>query len=319
MNEAAITQFLFDIVTVVLLLLWYYPLRWMASEKVHPVKTNAFLEAILSIERAVQFLCTVLIAILPFIFFFFVQHHLLPKFIVAGHIGIWIATAPMLFVTLYFEYLILNFCIVTSKEWLQKDRNTVLEDLRHRCSDSIALSEENDSLKNSQIALAKEADRAIAMLKVKVSELETTNVKLVERVNALKQEHDAKIRTSRTQSQAKKIPADRIDAKYYVRINELVLSQILLRDGLPVSKAHAKRYLTKQRPWVKTGKAGGPLYAKVANLLRKGYEFTEKPLAKTLLYRCETEEGEFYPISSKSHENKPISHLRIFAGRAKSS
>lgn len=319
MSEAAITQILFDIVTVVLLILWYYPLRWVASERVHPVKVNVFLEATLSFERAVQFVCTVFIAILPCLFFFFVQHHLLPKFIVAGHIGIWIATAPMLFIILHFQYQVLNFCIFTSKEWLRKDKNLVLEDLRLRCSDSIALIEENASLKNSQINLAKEADRAIAGLKAEVAELKIANTKLTDRIASLRQKEEVAIQSKPVKVKQDIDTTDRVDAKYYVRINELVLSGILLRDGLPVSKAHAKRYLTKNRPWVKVGKSGGPLYAKVGHLLRKGYEFTEKPLAKSVLYRCEPQDGEFYPLISKHQENKPFSHLRIFAAGAKSS
>ena len=234
MSEAAITQILFDVVTVLLLLLWYYPLRWVASAQVHPVKVNMFLEATLSFERAVRFVCTVLIAILPCLFFFFVQHHLLPKFIVAGHIGIWIATAPLLLITLYFEYQVLNFCIITSKEWLRKDQNTVLEDLRFRCSDDLELIEQNDSLKNSQINLAKEADRAIAGLKAKVTELETANTKLTDRIASLRKKEDASLQTKPPVVKQQPDTSDRPDAKYYVRINELVLSRMLLRDGQPV-------------------------------------------------------------------------------------
>jgi len=312
MTLPAINQIIFDVATVALLLMWYFPIRWIANTNVHPVKVNGLLHATLTLERCVIVVCMSFVSIIPTLFFFFAQVHILPKFIVAGHVGIWIATAPMFVITCYFQYYMLVFLKHFAVAEREKDSNTVIDDLRYRCAESFNLIEVNKNLKASQMNLAVEADKAIEDLQRRIEILNQENKKLTDKIAVLRSKEDKEFFNSHGVQHEL-----RTDDRYYVRVNELVGSGILLRDGEPVSRAHAKRYLTKAQTFIKSGKSGGPLYAKVETLVRKGYEFTGNPLAKSLLYRYETERGEFYPIVPTNTDSKGLSHLRMYAGNEK--
>ena len=315
MTQATFTQLLFDIVTAILLFLWYFPFRWLMSAEVHPLKVNLLLQATYSFERSVKVVFAIAGTITPLAFFFYLQQYLLPKFIVAGHVGIWIATAPMLVIALYYQMHLLHSLTSRMEQAVRIDNHLVLQDLQTRCADILALEKQNQSLRNSQINLAKEADDAIAAYKAE-------NDRLKNLINSLQEK--LKTRGERNASDAfsdeqladagLRYYTDRSDAQYYVRITDLVEEGLLLYKGVPVSKAHQKRYLTRQAAsWIKQEKPGAPLFAQVVALLRNGYETTAKPLAKTLLYRCETDSGEFMPLMPQTLENNGVSHLRTFA------
>lgn len=317
MTQAAFTQLLFDIVTAVLLCMWYFPFRWLMNAEVHPLKVNILLQATYSFERSVKAVFAIAGTIAPLMFFFYLQQYLLPKFIVAGHVGIWVASAPMLAITLYYQMHLLRSLTERMEQAVRIDNNHVLQDLQARCADEVALNAQNNSLRNSQIRLAQEADAAIATVK-------SQNAALLKQVQNLQTKIDVLMLVQQNATAQKKEAAPkseivplskfpRPDAEYYVRITEIVEAGLLLFEDAPVSKAHAKRYLTKQNEWIVQAKSGGAIYAKVADLVRNGYDLGAKTLAKTLLYGCENDTGEFFPISPQTPENKGLSHFRTFA------
>lgn len=322
MTQAAITQLLFDILTAVLLFAWYFPLRWLLSAEVHPLKVNILLQATYSFERSMKALLAVVGTAFPLLFFFFLQQYLLPKFIVAGHIGIWIASAPMLVIALYFQYHLLHSLTKRMEQAARIDNNLVLQDLQARCADTALVIGQNDSLRKSQIRLAAEADKAISALKQENGSLMQTNTLLQQQIHDLKlrleiAESKAASRLGKQDSPVSINRFPRQDGQYYVRIGEMIEAGLLLYDDQPVTKAHAKRYLTKQHDWIVQAKSGGALYAKVADLVRNGYEIGANPIAKTLLYGCEPDSGDFYPLSAEPHRNKGLSHFRTFAAERK--
>lgn len=318
MTQAAITQLLFDILTAVLLFAWYFPLRWLMSADTHPLKVNVLLQATYSFERSMKAILALVGTAFPLLFFFFLQQYLLPKFIVAGHIGIWIASAPMLVIALYFQYHLLHSLTQRMEQAARIDNNLVLQDLQSRCADTVLVIAQNESLRNSQIRLAAEADHAISALKQENGSLAQTNNLLQQQIHDLKlrlemAESKAASRIGRQDSPISPNRFPRQDAQYYVRIGEMIEAGLLLYDDQPVTKAHAKRYLTKQNEWIVQAKSGGALYAKLDDLVRNGYEIGANPIAKTMLYGCENDSGDFYPLSAEAHKNKGVSHFRTFA------
>lgn len=308
MPQAAITQLVFDITTAILLLLWYFPLRWLCSAQVEAVKINGFIQAALGFERMVKAFLFTLLAILPTVAFFLFQHKILPAFIVAGHFGIWVATAPMFVVTCYFQLQFMGFWIVRMKQEAQTDEDLLLTDLRTRYAKSTELEQENERLRNSQRALATEADAQINRLTKQVAIAQQERLRLLEQ---LQQAQTSNVQqTTDERHQPKQADTLRSDAPYYVCIRQMVLHGKLLRAGKPVNMAHARRYLTKENcAWIKQAKGGGPLYAKVEHLLRKGYEIAAIPLEKTLLFRRNSATETFEPLIPQMPENEAVKHL----------
>lgn len=311
MPQAAITQLVFDITTAILLLLWYFPVRWLCSASVEAVKINAFIQAALGFERMVKAFLFTLLAILPTLAFFVFQHKILPVFIVAGHFGIWLATAPMFVITCFFQYHFLGFWILRMKQVVQTDADLLLTDLRARYAKSAELEQENERLRNSQRALATEADAQINRLTRQVTIAQQERLRLLEQLqqaqtcNAQQQKQ-----TTDERQQPKQADTLRPDAPYYVCIRQMVLHGKLLRAGKPVNMAHARRYLTKENcAWIKQAKGGGSLYAKVEHLLRKGYETDAIPLEKTLLFRRNSANETFEPLIPQMPENEAVKHL----------
>lgn len=316
MNQAAITQLLFDVVTAILLLLWYFPLRWLCSAQVEAVKINGFIQAALGFERMVKAGLFTLLAILPTVAFFLFQHKILPTFIVAGHVGIWVATAPMFVVTCYFQLQFMGFWIVRMKQEAQTDEDLLLTDLRTRYAKSAELEQENERLRNSQRALATEADAQINRLTKQVAIAQQERLRLLEQLQQAQTSTTQHPTDDRHQQPPKQADTLRPDAPYYVCIRQMVLHGKLLRAGKPVNMAHARRYLTKENcAWIKQAKGGGPLYAKVEHLLRKGYEIAAIPLEKTLLFRRNSATETFEPLIPQPLENEAVKHLSEFQKR----
>lgn len=320
MHEAAITQLVFDITTAILLLLWYFPLRWLCSAEVEPVKINGLLQVTLGLERMVRAALFTLIAIIPTLAFFLFQHKILPTFIQAGHLGIWIATAPMFIIACYFQYQFMSFWTVRMKQEVQTDADLLLADLRRRYAKSNELEQENERLRNSQQTLAAAADEQINKL------LKQLTIAGQERLRLLEQLQQAQNKATATPSVMGetgvpgKLPqretSMRPDANLYVCIRQIVGHGKLLKNGQPVSMAHARRYLTKETcKWIKQAKGGGALYAKVAHLLRKGYQTAAIPLEKTLLYRRNSANETFEPLISQPLDNEAIKHLSALRNR----
>ena len=305
MPQAAITQFVFDITTAILLLLWYFPVRWLCSASVEAVKINAFIQAALGLERMVKAFLFALLAILPTLAFFVFQHKILPVFIVAGHFGIWLATTPMFIVTCFFQYHFLGFWILRMKQVVQTDADLLLTDLRTRYAKSAELEQENERLRNSQQTLAAEADAQINRLLKQVATAQQERIRLLEQLQEAQTSN-----AQQQQQQPKQADTLRPDAAYYVCIRQMVLHGKLLRAGKPVNMAHARRYLTKENcAWIKQAKGGGSLYAKVEHLLRKGYETDAIPLEKTLLFRRNSANETFEPLIPQMPENEAVKHL----------
>lgn len=316
MNQAAITQLLFDVVTAILLLLWYFPLRWLCSAQVEAVKINGFIQAALGFERMVKAGLFTLLAILPTVAFFLFQHKILPTFIVAGHFGIWLATAPMFAITCYFQFHFTGFWIVRMKQEVQQDDNLLLKDLRTRYAKSTELEQENERLRNSQRALATEADAQINRLTKQVAIAQQERLRLLEQLQQAQTSTTQHPTDDRHQQPPKQADTLRPDVLYYVCIRQMVLHGKLLRAGKPVNMAHARRYLTKENcTWIKQAKGGGALYAKVEHLLRKGYQTAAIPLEKTLLFRRNSANETFEPLIPQPPENEAVKHLSALQKR----
>lgn len=312
MPQAAITQLVFDITTAILLLLWYFPVRWLCSANVEAVKINGFIQAALGFERMVKVFLFALLAIIPTVAFFLFQHKILPTFIVAGHFGIWLATAPMFVVTCYFQFQFMGFWIVRMKQEAQTDEDLLLTDLRTRYAKSAELEQENERLRNSQRALATEADVQINRLTRQVTIAQQERLRLLEQLQQAQTSNNSRQQQTTDDRHQPPKQADtlRPDAPYYVCIRQMVLHGKLLRAGKPVNMAHARRYLTKENcAWIKQAKGGGPLYAKVEHLLRKGYETAAIPLEKTLLFRRNSANETFEPLILQMPENEAVKHL----------
>jgi len=312
MSEAAITQFLFDAVTAILLLLWYFPLRWVMSEQVHPCKINILLQATLAFERSIKAFCLTFCAIIPMLVFFILQQLLLPKFIIAGHFGIWVASAPLFIVACYFEYYLLQYLFRIMVLEYHSDTEDTLADLRTRCTNTLDLIQENNSLRASQIKLATEADAQINSLIRKAEVADKEHRRLLEKLQQTEQRAKQQVEQPVKWQKLSTRP----DANYYVCIRQMVEQKQLLKNGIPVSMAYARRNLTKERPWIKQAKGGGALYAKVEHLLRKGYETAAKPLAKTLLFRCNSATGTFDPINAQMPDNEAVERLSVLPKRS---
>lgn len=311
MNQAAITQLLFDVVTAILLLLWYFPLRWLCSAQVEDVKINGFIQAALGFERMVKAGLFTLLAILPTVAFFLFQHKILPTFIVAGHFGIWLATAPMFAITCYFQFHFMGFWIVRMKQEVQTDEDLLLKDLRTRYAKSTELEQENECLRNSHRALATEADAQINRLTKQVAIAQQERLRLLEQLQQAQTQQ-----TTDERQPPKQADTLRPDAPYYVCIRQMVLHGKLLRAGKPVNMAHARRYLTKENcTWIKQAKGGGALYAKIEHLLRKGYQTAAIPLEKTLLFRRNSATETFEPLIPQQLENEAVKHLSALQKR----
>lgn len=308
MSAAAITQIAFSLLTLLCVGLWYFPFRWLITEKPEQARVNIAIEIALSIERTAIAAMQLLFLAFPTFTFFAFQHHILPTFIVAGHIGIWIASFPALIVAAWYQYHMFKYWRTLHNRGIQNSTSILLADLRRRYANATALEAENAELRQQITTIAEDANAKIAKLADELQALQGKHVSTLTKLQAA-------LQTLQEQPKKAQIDRTREDLKDYVRVSEIVEKQLLIKDNAPVNMAHARRHLTKDKEWVIQSKGGGALYVRIGNLLRNGYKIAANPVAKTLRYRKNSESKTFEPLEAETQENKALSRFSAFAKR----